>query len=111
MSIKGQSTIEYVLIMLVSLALLGLSIIALLSVNAMWKTGISNQRFIYDKKVVENAVEEVCYLGDGNSRIVQIAGELSLSDIESDCAVEGDEDLYGSLYIYNEKGKVYVKRH
>ncbi len=111
MPIKGQSTVEYMLIMLVALALLGLSIGVLISLNTMWNAGISNQRYIYDKSLLTDTVEEICYLGDGNSRLIHISGQLNLTDIKSDCVVEGDRDLYGSLYIYNDKGKVIVKRH
>ena len=56
-----------------------------------------------------------------NHHIIIRDGELSnlsqedmktiIQSIAAEKTIEGDEKLYGSLYIYNKDGKVYVKKH
>lgn len=113
----GQITIEYLIVTLTVLALLSISIFALLIIKKEAALVYSILQFKSDMLAIHNAAADVCALGDGNSRIVKLTGSLSISSPSSG-VIELDNGVISALKstecnlyspVYDLKGVVVVK--
>jgi uncharacterized protein (UPF0333 family) len=75
---RGQITLEYMLLSLVVLALLSISITALLNIKDNSDEAMNIVFFKSSARDIHNAVEAVCALGDGNSREVTLKHEVEI---------------------------------
>ena len=121
---RGQATAEYLLLVVVGVALVGISLVALSSIKGAEETVFAREKariVAYDIVSIGN---EICALGDGNSRaysledawircsgnsvFVSVLGASAEGSV-SDCAVECDEGEYsGEIRIRNSRGKVVI---
>ncbi len=108
MSIKGQVSIEYLLLTLVSFILLGVSISALMLISNTAKTSVQHEYKLRDKNLIQQIVNEVCLLGSGTSVKIQLLSSYDSLSIESTCEVNVENNLKGTIIIENRDGKVYV---
>ncbi len=121
---KGQITLEYIVLTLVAVALLSISITALINIKDNSDNAMDIVFFKSSAKDLYNAIEEVCAMGDGNSREVFLRKEVivanfgdylefssSLSHIEntmkyeSVCSVD-DASLQGNVIVTNYEGSI-----
>jgi uncharacterized protein (UPF0333 family) len=124
-SMKGQLTIEYLLITLVALTLLSFSLHALISANNAQQTSYHKALFLSDASDLSHAMKEVCVLGDGNSRKIQLKTEVEISGSgntltinevggnsthteELPCELSSSGTFSGLVYVKNDGGHVSV---
>jgi hypothetical protein len=124
---RGQASVEYLLLSLVTLSLLSLSVLALINVKGSSEKNSRLLNFRSSSVSLANAIREVCALGDGNGRelsldsetaiepekadegwVVRFSGENSSTVRASPCEVEAAEGLFGRVYVENEEGTVSV---
>ncbi|NYZ77459.1 class III signal peptide-containing protein [Candidatus Micrarchaeota archaeon] len=123
---KGQITLEYMVLSLVVIALLSIAITALITIRDNSDKALDVVLFKSSARDLYNAMEEVCAMGDGNSMEVYLKKDVSVSDAggylefssplphvngtikyESFCVLESDADsLSGNVVVYNNEGKI-----
>ncbi|MGB9719047.1 MAG: hypothetical protein ACPL06_00430 [Candidatus Anstonellales archaeon] len=124
---KGQATIEYLLITLIALTLLSFSLHALINANTAQQIGYQKALFLSDATDLAHAMSEVCVLGDGNSRKIQLKSEIeisgsgkmvtirqggggnSTSSEELPCTISSSGTFSGAVYVKNEGGSIVVE--
>ena len=123
-SMRGQVTAEYLLLVAVGIALVGVSLVALSSIKGAEETVFAREKARIVALDISSIGNEICALGDGNSRaysleqarrrcsgntvIVTVLGASAEGRV-SDCAVECDEGEYsGEIRIRNSRGKVVI---
>jgi hypothetical protein len=77
-TMKGQVTLEYLFLAVVLLAVLAIAASALLGVRDSAEKSLQMLALKTDAQAIYNAAEDVCALGDGNSRTVTLHGKLRL---------------------------------
>lgn len=123
---RGQLSLEFLLVFAIFLALLLVSLSAISKIREVEEQQIAKRFANLMLADIANAVDEVCILGDGNSRNVRgEIGEFELELVgkrELELRVKGgstrksimcDAELLngsfsGGAFVENEKGKIYV---
>jgi len=117
-------SLEYLMLSLVSLCLLTVSVFALLGIKEYSEN--SSERFAFRTSAVSlnNAMNEICSLGNGNSRSVFLHYGLSVEPEEGGarftgsnysmvkagiCDVEPAGNLEGLVYIENKEGIIRIR--
>jgi len=122
-SMKGQATAEYLLLVAAGISLLSVSLFALTSIKGAEAQVYAREKariIAYDVSSIGN---EICALGDGNSRSYLVEGaemecagneiHVSVSGASagsrvSDCEVECGGGYSGEIRIRNSNGKVVI---
>ncbi len=86
---RGQLTIEYLFLLLVSLALVALSLGALLKVRDAGERTYRLELFKSSALDIYNSGEELCSMGSGNSMGLRIRENVSISP-------NGDETIFSN---------------
>ncbi len=124
---KGQVTIEYLLVTLVALTLLSFSLHALISANNAQQAGYKKAMFLSDASDLSHAMKEVCVLGDGNSRKIQLKSEVEIGGSgkaitikesggngthseELPCSFSSSGTFSGLVYVRNKGGSIRVEQ-
>ena len=121
---KGQITLEYMVLSLVVIALLSISITALINIRDNSDKAMDIVFFKSSAKDLYNAIEEVCVMGNKNSREIYLKKEVSISDegdylefssslphvdgtLKYECSCDVDsETLDGTVIVHNDNGIV-----
>lgn len=130
---KGQASIEYLILGLLALSMLALSLTALASIRDSAIKGIAVTEAGGSASMLMNAMREACALGTGNGREVRIGGSVLVVNSEKadagwivrismesnpealivrqcPCQAEGSEGLSGTVFVKNEGGKIRITR-
>lgn len=121
---KGQASLEYLLVSAVGIGLIGLSLISLSAIKSAMDRNIEISRFRESSELLHQAVLSVCAAGSGNVRPVELRVPLSVRSEQSEdgwiigyegadlsradfspCEME-DSELEGRALIKNEEGKI-----
>ena len=78
---KGQITLEYMVLSLVVLALLAVSISTLIQIQRSSSEALDNVMFRKSGLDLHGTVEEVCALGAGNQRKVYLSRGMSVEGV------------------------------
>ncbi len=95
--LKGQASLEYLLISLIGLALLSLSVVSLKGIASSAFNGGSAIAFRDSALQLATAIDEVCLLGNGNGQTVVLPMALSIYS-EQTSEQNGDADLDGGAW-------------
>lgn len=120
---RGQITFEYLLVSVVALALLSISVSALIAIKDYSGQSYAHYLFRYSANDLSNAIEEVCALGSGNSRAVELHslvsvdyedGLVRISNVTSvlhpvKCEVEPEDGLEGKISVKNKDGIIKIR--
>jgi len=126
---KGQASLEYLLLSAIALALLMVSASALIGIRDMAVRGAAAASFHSNAGSLSSAASEVCALGDGNGREMDLAAEISIYSEKADegwlvrfsgpgneslvqpcrCEVEETQGFSGLVYVENEDGKIVIR--
>jgi len=114
MLMKGQVTVEYLLLFSVGLVLIAFAISALVVIRDAEAQLTSLEKAEIAVSSLKSAGDEVCALGDGNSRVVELGWEVGLScsgdvikaGVGGQGAVAGLEHCDVSCYGSGEKFRV-----
>ncbi len=93
---KGQLTIEYLFLALVSFALIAISLAALLKIREAGERAFHLELFRSSVLDIHNAGEELCAMGSGNSMKIKIRENISISQ-NSDETVFSNQELNISI--------------
>lgn len=124
---KGQLSIEYLLVSTVAILLILVSLAALIGVKDYSDSAMKVHTLKSSAISLNTAINEVCALGNGNGRVIQLTTNLSIdceyADEEwvvsfydpensiihsSHCEVKTAKNLNGLVYIQNEKGIIKI---
>jgi len=120
---KGQVALEYLVLSLVALALLALSITALMNIRSYAAHSTNVFQFRSSAEELANAMAETCALGDGNGRTIHLSAPLAIEGQEgmvrfsgagitlvrkSACGVQEGQQPEGDVYVENEKGVIKI---
>ena len=75
---KGQITVEYMVLTLVVLSMLSISIAMLIQINNTAHQAVDNLTFRKSALDVQATIDEVCALGEGNSREIIVKTDMSV---------------------------------
>ncbi len=89
---KGQLTLEYLILALVSLSLISISLAALLSAREAADRAYHLELFRSSALDIYNAGEELCAMGSGNSMKIRLRENVSVSQ-------EGDEAAFSNSLL------------
>lgn len=121
---KGQVSFEYLIVSLISLSLIFISLTALIGIKDFATNALSLIRFKSSALSLTDAINEVCALGNGNSRSIDIGQAIDVESKLADnwlvrfsqndlslvrptiCKVEALHNLEKQVYIKNENGIV-----
>ena len=127
MLMKGQVTVEYLLLFSVGLVLISFAVGALVVIRDAEASLTSLEKAEVAVSSLKSAGDEVCALGDGNSRVVELGWEVDLEcsgDVikasvgeqgavaglehcDVSCSVDGDRfrvsNVYGRVEIEGEE--------
>ncbi len=78
MLMKGQVTVEYLLLFSVGLVLIAFAVGALVVIKDAESVLTSSEKAKIAVASLKSAGDEVCALGDGNSRVVELGWEVTL---------------------------------
>jgi uncharacterized protein (UPF0333 family) len=121
---RAQISLEYLVLSLVALALISVSVFALLNIRDYADRTSGLFSFRSSALSLASAMSEVCALGSGNVRSVTLGVPLSLEYGEgavrmtgynssvarpSRCEVEPAQELEGLVYVKNDDGAISVK--
>jgi len=106
MLMKGQVTVEYLLLFSVGLVLISFAISALVVIRGAETQLTSLEKAEIAVSSLKSAGDEVCALGDGNSRVVELGWEVELecsgdvikASVEEQSGVAGLEHCDVSCY-------------
>ncbi len=128
---KGQVTFEYMVLSLVVLALLSISITALIAIRENSSRAMDVVLFKSSVTDLYNAIEEVCAMGDSNSLEVFLKRDVSVEYNGNDnvvkfssslphvngtiirrsiCKVESEDLSAGTVIVSNNKGEIEMKK-
>ncbi len=118
---RGQLTFEYLVLSLVAIALLAISLSALLSIRENSEKTFSSLSFRSSTARLEAAINEVCAMGNGNARTVYLEESLGLENsgigvkavhgadsitFGAQCDVTDTRLEKGTVSVKNEEGKI-----
>jgi hypothetical protein len=129
MAMKGQASLEYLLVTIVAVSMLIISASALYGIREMAVQGAAAAAFRSQAAMMADAGNEVCALGDGNGRELSLAQAVSVESEKDEegylaryagagnvtlvrpcrCAVEETKGLSGLVYLENEDGKIKIR--
>lgn len=75
---KGQITVEYMVLTLVVLSMLSISIAMLIQINNTAHQAVDNLTFRKSALDVQATIDEVCALGEGNSREIIVKTDMTV---------------------------------
>jgi hypothetical protein len=116
---KGQASAEYLLLFMVSLSLLGISAASLGAIRDSALHGITMHDFKRAALALSDVADEVCALGDGNSRMMHLGMPITIEEepggdgpllrfsFENSSLVQGSLCEAGSASL--EAGEIYVE--
>ena len=124
---KGQISLEYLVLSIVALAMLSVSLFALLNIRDYSSKASDIYRLKTSASSLGAAINELCALGSGNGRSVLLSTAISVEYADgvvafsssnsskivqaSRCQVEVMEKLEGEVFIENENGLIkFTKR-
>lgn len=122
---KGQLSLEYLLLFLVALALIAVSLSALSEIRKGSMAAFSKIKFKSNAEKLSSSINEACALGEGNQVSAEITvplqvryseGGISVSSENSsmsfgtECPVEDSSDIYGKVYAVVEDGTVVLEQ-
>lgn len=120
----GQISLEYLLLALVMLTLIGISLATLQQVQANGGEAYVRIQFEKDSEKLARVADELCAMGPGNSRQLLLQEPLNVTaagsatrfergslalEKELPCALEEGE-LWGNLILENKEGKIEQKK-
>lgn len=76
---RGQVSLEYLLIAIVILALLGISLAALVEIRSAADQSYARILFGNEAEQVANLAEQLCLLGPGNTQEMKLEDELDIT--------------------------------
>ena len=118
---KAQLTLEYLVLLLVFLVLLSVSLTSLYSMQKSSKESIKIIKFTSEVDEISKIIKEVCALGSGNQRLVEISHSFEVFYFEEgirfsfennsisksfSCEIEGASFFTSSISILNTGGKI-----
>ncbi|MFH1520366.1 MAG: hypothetical protein ABID61_01850 [Candidatus Micrarchaeota archaeon] len=121
---RGQISFEYLFLSLVSLSLISISVVALITIKDMSIMTVDLLHFASSARSLGNTINEVCALGDGNSRSIDIGRAITVESTLADvwivrfsqndfslvrptlCKVEALHNIEKQVYVKNENGVV-----
>ncbi len=123
MSMRGQVTAEYLLLVAVGISLLAVSLVALTSIKGAEAQVYAREKARIIAGDIASIGNEICALGDGNSRAyalekaelgcegktvtASVSGASANASI-SDCEIECGGEYSGEIMIRNSHGKVLI---
>jgi len=119
---KGQITLEYMVLTVVVIALLSISVAALIRIKDGSEDAMDIVLFKSSSRDLYNAISEVCAMGDGNSREVVLRNQVRVDSpgdylefsnpyinntlkYEKNCDVD-DAELEGMVIVTNNEGEI-----
>lgn len=126
---KGQLTLEYLLLMAVALSLFLFSVTVLLKIRDSAEKSLELIKFKYSVAELHSTFEELCAMGNGNSRVVYLKRKISITSthIISDykityqdifnknkinkrtkCSIKSKVSHNGKTSIKNENGRIII---
>jgi hypothetical protein len=111
---KGQLSIEFSLLMLISIAAFGITVFAILTMDKDFKEAMSNKILNYDKERIYTRVKELCLSGSGSAREIQLLSkieQISFDKSNVKCEISYELPLQGKILVMNDNGKVILKKH
>ncbi len=121
---RGQVTAEYLLLVALGISLLAVSLFALTSIKGAEAQVYAREKARIIAYDISSMGNEVCALGDGNSRgysieraeiectgkriVVSVPGASANSTV-SDCEIECGAEYSGEIRIRNSNGKVVIE--
>lgn len=121
---RGQVSLEYLFVSLISLSLISISLIALIGIKDFSTEAINSFHFKSSALHLANTINEVCALGGGNSRSIDINQPMDVESALADhwlvrfsssdlslvrpslCKVEALHNIEKQVYIKNENGVI-----
>lgn len=122
--LKAQISMEYLLLSLVVLGIIGISLAALQRIQANTGESYARIQFQKDSERVARVAEELCLLGPGNTREIGLSGPLDISqeaggiilirgswqeNAPISCEME-EETLAGNVILENVEGRIGQKK-
>ena len=109
------ATLEYLLVSVIALALVSISVAALVNIREFSEYSLGQYRFKSDAVGLRDAIEQVCVLGNGNSREIQLKGRITVDQnhiyqgknslpMDVPCDVE-ETEIEGKITVKN-NGKI-----
>jgi hypothetical protein len=120
---RAQVSLEYLMLFLVSICLLSISAYALMGIRDYSEKAAEELRFRHSASHLANAANEVCALGAGNSRLLELQHGMSVGygdgqmrmawpglryEKEALCEVE-TADVSGLVQVKNEDGLIMIR--
>jgi len=119
---RGQISFEYLLVSVVALFLLSISAASLINIKESSEVSMEKFRFKSSAEKLTNTMAEVCALGSGNKRTILLNSHLSFDYYDGEvhitnstiireiaCEVIAEKDLYGSVVVENNNGKIKIR--
>ncbi|MBS3067565.1 hypothetical protein J4450_02590 [Candidatus Micrarchaeota archaeon] len=128
MFMRAQLSFEYLIIALIGLILISISIFALNKIRSNADNSYENVKFKAMKEDFFNMVDEICALGNGNSKAINLAQQITIqSDSrnniffltisnnrnsaahETSCEIDINGQFDSEITIANDNGKIINK--
>ncbi len=127
MFMRAQLSFEYLIIALIGLILISISIFALSKIKSNADRAYENVKFKAMKDDLFNAIDEICALGNGNSKAMNVQQIIiqsgSRNDIfflsissgknsvahESHCEIDINGEFASEIVISNDNGRIINK--
>ena len=123
---KAQLSLEYLVLSVILLALLGIALVTLVKIKDNADAQYAAIALKNDAETIYNAAQDVCALGDGNSRETTLRGDITVTSSGTTVVFSAKEKgqefpykfrcesqlsgtLNGRITIANEGGKIVVK--
>lgn len=122
---RGQITLEYMVLSLVVVALLAIALSALIQIRENSNKAMDIVLFKSAARDLYNAIDEACAMGDGNSREVFLKKEVIVNDgveflelssplshvegavkYRCPCSVDSGDTLSGNVVVTNNEGEI-----
>ena len=117
---RGQISLEYLFLFVISLVLISFSIFALSKIKEAADVSYDLRVFNSSVNQFYNTAEELCAMGNGNKRTITLQSEIELSgnefshsgyvlEREFTCELDADGRYSGEITIENDDGKIVIK--
>lgn len=122
---KAQITVEYLMLLLVFMAVLSIVLATLYSVKESSENALEILSFDSQIELIDSRINEVCSLGSGNSREIDIIYPMNISYYEEGiqfsyenhsisksypCKIQGENSFADKIIIKNEQGTVILHK-